>query len=88
MELGLLCTVKLLFNQGEPQQNNFDGYRMIRHAEAPKKIEVFFVENNIHPTGLGEPPYPPVMAALANAMYKATGTRYYHQPFVKNKFEV
>jgi len=79
---------ELTFNQGEPEQNNFDGYRLIRHAEAPKKIEVFFVENDIHPTGLGEPPYPPVMAALANALYKATGTRYYHQPFVKNTFEV
>ncbi len=79
---------ELTFNQGEPEQNNFDGYRLIRHAEAPKKIEVFFVENDIPPTGLGEPPYPPVMAALANALYKATGTRYYHQPFVKNTFEV
>lgn len=79
---------ELTFNQGEPEQNNFDGYRLIRHAEAPKKIEVYFVENDIHPTGLGEPPYPPVMAALANALYKATGTRYYHQPFVKNTFEV
>lgn len=85
--IGTAMFGELSFNQGEPEQNNFDTYRMIRHAEAPKNIEVYFVENDIHPTGLGEPPYPPVMAALANAMYKATGTRYYHQPFVKNKFE-
>jgi CO/xanthine dehydrogenase Mo-binding subunit len=25
------------------------------------------------------------MAALANALYKATGTRYYHQPFTSEK---
>jgi len=27
------------------------------------------------------------MGALANALYKATGERYYHQPFIKNSFE-
>ena len=74
----------LTFSEGQPEQNNFDMYRLIRHGEAPKEIEVHFVENNIDPTGLGEPPYPPVMGALANALYKANGERYYHQPFVKN----
>ncbi len=86
--IGTAMYGELTFNNGEPEQNNFDSYRLIRHAEAPRKIDVAFVENEIHPTGLGEPPYPPVMAALANALYKATGTRYYHQPFVKNTFEV
>ena len=85
--IGTAMYGELTFNQGEPQQNNFDSYRMIRTSEAPKKIETYFVENDIHPTGMGEPPYPPVMAALANALYKATGTRYYHQPFIKNSFE-
>ncbi|QGY45960.1 molybdopterin-dependent oxidoreductase [Maribellus comscasis] len=77
----------LTFNEGQPEQENFDSYRLIRHAESPKEIEVHFVKNEIDPTGLGEPPYPPVMGALANALYKATGERYYHQPFVKNTFE-
>ncbi|WP_163712697.1 xanthine dehydrogenase family protein molybdopterin-binding subunit [Mangrovibacterium lignilyticum] len=79
---------QLTFTDGQPDQNNFDAYRLIRHTEAPKSIEVHFVDNDIHPTGLGEPPYPPVMAALANALYKATGERYYHQPFIKNTFEL
>ncbi len=79
---------ELTFNEGRPEQENFDSYRLIRHAESPKEIEVHFVENEIDPTGLGEPPYPPVMGALASALYKATGERYYHQPFVKNTFEV
>lgn len=78
---------QLTFTKGQPDQDNFDSYRLIRHNEAPKEIEVHFVENDINPTGLGEPPYPPVMGALANALYKATGTRYYHQPFTKNKFD-
>ncbi|KAA3619219.1 MAG: xanthine dehydrogenase family protein molybdopterin-binding subunit [Flavobacterium sp.] len=72
------------FNDGEPQQRNFDSYRLIRHNEAPRKQEVHFVKNDIDPTGLGEPPLPPVMGALANALYKANGKRYYHQPYMSN----
>lgn len=55
---------------------------MIRHHEAPKAIDVHFVQNDIDPTGLGEPAFPPVFGALANALYKATGKRFYDQPFI------
>ncbi|SFE98633.1 xanthine dehydrogenase family protein molybdopterin-binding subunit [Thermoflexibacter ruber] len=71
----------LTFKDGAAEQKNFDKYRIIRHKEAPKSIEVHFVKNEIDPTGLGEPPFPPVMGALANALYKATGKRFYSQPF-------
>jgi len=72
---------KMTFTKGVPDTSNFHNYRMIRHNEAPKQIEVHFVENTIDPTGMGEPAYPPVYAALANALYKATGKRFYNQPF-------
>jgi isoquinoline 1-oxidoreductase beta subunit len=72
---------ELTFKDGATQQSNFDSYRLIRHREAPKKIDVHFIENGIDPTGLGEPPFPPVQGALANALYKATGKRIYKQPF-------
>jgi isoquinoline 1-oxidoreductase beta subunit len=72
---------QLTFKDGATEQKNFDKYRMIRHNEAPKSIEVHFVKNEIDPTGLGEPPFPPVIGALANALYKATGKRFYKQPF-------
>ncbi len=71
----------LTFKNGAPEQTNFDKYRIIRHREAPKSVEVHFVQNEIDPTGLGEPPFPPVIGALANALYKATGKRLYRQPF-------
>jgi isoquinoline 1-oxidoreductase beta subunit len=74
----------LTFTEGAPDQHNFDKYRLIRHGEAPKAIDVHFVQNEIDPTGLGEPPFPPVMGALANALYKATGKRSYSQPFIKD----
>jgi isoquinoline 1-oxidoreductase subunit beta len=73
---------ELTFKDGVPEKTNFHQYRMIRMAEAPKKIDVHFVENGIDPTGLGEPTFPPVFGALANALYRATGKRFYAQPFV------
>jgi isoquinoline 1-oxidoreductase subunit beta len=71
----------LTHKDGVSGQSNFDQYRMIRHNEAPKKIEVHFVQNDLDPTGLGEPPFPPVFGAVANALYKTTGKRFYSQPF-------
>ncbi len=71
----------LTFRDGRPDQTNFDKYRLIRIGEVPEEIETFFVDNGIDPTGLGEPSLPPASAALANALYKATGTRLYTQPF-------
>lgn len=75
----------MTFKDGKPQATNFDKYRLIRHQEAPTQQEVAFVKNDIDPTGLGEPPLPPVIGALANALYKATNKRYYHQPFISDK---
>lgn len=79
---------EMTFKNGAPEKTNFDKYRMIRMSEAPKAIEVHFVKNEINPTGMGEPPFPPVFAAVANALYKATGKRVYHQPFLGDKQEL
>ena len=75
----------ITFRDGIPDQTNFDKYRLIRHSEAPKNIDVHFVDNGKSPTGMGEPPFPPVMGAMANALYKATGRRVYHQPFINDR---
>ena len=72
----------LSFTDGKPDQENFDSYRLIRHHEAPAEIEVHFIDNGIDPTGLGEPPFPPIVGAVANALYRATGKRVYKQPFM------
>lgn len=77
---------EMVFQDGVPQKNNFNTYRMIRHSEAPKSIEVHFVKNEIDPTGLGEPLFPPIFAALANSLHKATGKRFYDQPFAKQLY--
>ncbi|KAG1652301.1 Isoquinoline 1-oxidoreductase subunit beta [Nymphon striatum] len=79
---------ELTFKDGMPKKSNFDNYRMIRMHESPKEIEVYFVKNDVDPTGLGEPTFPPVFAAVANAMYAVTGKRFYNQPFVNEMKEL
>jgi isoquinoline 1-oxidoreductase beta subunit len=67
---------------GAPQNSNFDNYRLIRMRETPK-VEAFFVDSHEDPTGLGEPSLPPAAAAVANAIFSATGARLRKQPFAK-----
>jgi isoquinoline 1-oxidoreductase beta subunit len=71
----------LTFENGKPNESNFDKYRLIRYNEVPE-IEAYFVDNGISPTGLGEPALPPTGGAIANAIFAATGKRLYNQPFV------
>ncbi len=72
---------KLNFKDGAVTNNNFDKYNLIRHNQSPSNIKVYFVKSNKSPTGLGEPGLPPSVGALANALYKITGKRFYEQPF-------
>ncbi|WP_322790500.1 xanthine dehydrogenase family protein molybdopterin-binding subunit [Tenacibaculum tangerinum] len=72
----------LTFEGGKPSSRNFDNYRLIRMNETPK-VEVHFVQNELSPTGLGEPGLPPAGGAVANAIHKALGKRLYKQPFAE-----
>lgn len=65
---------------GQVEQNNFDGYQLIRMPESPKEIHVHIVESNARPTGVGEPPVPPFTPALCNAIFAATGKRIHNLP--------
>ncbi|HMO38413.1 MAG TPA: molybdopterin-dependent oxidoreductase [Saprospiraceae bacterium] len=73
---------ELTFKNGQPEQHNFNAYRVMRIGEAPV-IEVHFVKNEEAPTGLGEPGLPPVIAAVGNAIFAATGVRVREMPFTK-----
>ena len=66
---------KITIKNGAAVQGNFDTYRMVRLAEAPK-IDVHLVPSGGDVWGgAGEPAVPPIAAALANAIFAATGKR-------------
>jgi len=70
------------FDKGRPNDFNFNTYRLIRMKETPI-VETYFVENELSPTGLGEPGLPPAGGALANAIRNATEKVLTKQPFIK-----
>jgi isoquinoline 1-oxidoreductase subunit beta len=62
------------FVDGAVQQSNFHDFPLARIAATPE-IEIAWVRSDKPPTGLGEPALPPVIPALTNAIFAATGTR-------------
>ncbi len=67
---------------GAAVESNFHDYPILTMAEMPE-VEVHFVKNLERPGGVGEPPVPPPPAAVANAIYAATGVRVRKMPFPK-----
>ncbi len=73
---------KITIKDGAAVEGNFDTYRMVRLADAPR-IDVHLVPSGGDIWGgAGEPAVPPVAAAVANAIFAATGKRIRTLPIV------
>jgi len=78
---GLTATLKAeaTLNNGRIQQSNFHDYPLLQMSEMPV-IEVYIIDSDESPTGIGEMGVPPIAPAVANAVYAATGKRVRHIP--------
>jgi isoquinoline 1-oxidoreductase subunit beta len=80
--LGAVLYGAVTLKDGRVEQDNFNGYRVLRINEMPK-VEVHIVPSTAAPTGVGEPGVAPLGPAVANAIFAATGKRNYVLPFTK-----
>lgn len=70
---------KITFSDGVVEQANFSDHDGMRMYQCPE-IEVELLSNSKHMGGAGEPATPPVMPALANAVFALTGKRVRRMP--------
>ena len=66
---------EITFADGRVVQSNYHDYPVTRMRAAPRVVDVHIVESEGLPGGIGEPGVPPAGAALANAIFSATGVR-------------
>ncbi len=80
--LGAIMKSAITLDHGKVVQGNFDSYQVLALNEMPQ-VEVFIVDSDEHPTGVGEPGVPPIGPAVANGAYQLTKKRIRSLPFVK-----
>jgi isoquinoline 1-oxidoreductase beta subunit len=68
---------------GVIEQSNFDSYPVARINEVPYQTNVYLMESDAPPAGVGEPGVPPFVPALCNAIFVATGKRVRELPLAK-----
>jgi isoquinoline 1-oxidoreductase beta subunit len=70
--LGAALWQEITLAGGRVQQQNFDGYRVLRHHELPE-LDVQLIDSDAECGGIGEPAVAVVAPAVCNALRAATG---------------
>jgi isoquinoline 1-oxidoreductase beta subunit len=72
--LSAMLLDEITIEQGQVEQSNYNDYPILRANQMPE-VEVVIVDSDERPRGVGEMAVPPVIPAVANAIYAATGHR-------------
>lgn len=85
MESGIIYGLSSLkeaitIKNGQVEQSNFADFPVLRIAESPI-VEVYPIANEEKPGGIGEPGMPPIVPAVTNAIFAATGQRIRQLPY-------
>jgi isoquinoline 1-oxidoreductase beta subunit len=74
MSIGNALYGNITVKEGRIEQSNYTDY-LVPRIDITPDTHVYFVENDHHPGGVGEPGVPPTAPAICNAIYAATGKR-------------
>lgn len=88
MALSVALGEAMTFTGGAADQTNFDAYRLLRLKQAPRVETIILETPRARIGGVGEVAVPGLAAALANAVFAATGRRIRTLPFTTAGFRI
>ena len=76
---------EISLEKGRVVQSNYHDHPLVRISQVPP-IEVHYIKSENSPTGLGEPALPPILPAISNAVFAATGDRIRNLPITRQGY--